>query len=130
MSAVRTICFFLDYQIKSKLAAENEIAQVLAKCINHNSTEIKHLAVQSVQFLTTSTTGTLDEALLKCFIPMLVNGTRERAPLVRTSSEVALASLIRLNKPDSIYKVNFNSINLNKTKNENANLKFGVKLLM
>jgi hypothetical protein len=38
---------------------------------------------------------------------MLVNGTRERAPLIRTSSEVALANLIRLNKPDDIYTVKF-----------------------
>ena len=38
---------------------------------------------------------------------MLVNGTRERAPLVRSRSEIALISLIRLNKPDSIMTVIF-----------------------
>ena len=31
MSAIRTICFFLDYQIKNSLKVENEMAQILAK---------------------------------------------------------------------------------------------------
>ena len=36
---------------------------------------------------------------------MLVNGTRERSPVVRTKSEIALISLIHLNKPDSVLTV-------------------------
>ena len=31
MSAIRTICFFLDYQIKNNLKVEIEMPQVLAK---------------------------------------------------------------------------------------------------
>ena len=84
------------------------ILNFIFKCINHNSTEIKLLAIQSILFLSSSASNKpLDESLLKCFIPMLVNGTRERAPLVRSKSEIALISIIRINKPDSILTVKF-----------------------
>jgi hypothetical protein len=106
MSAVRTICFYLEYQIKSNLKVDVEVAQVLAKLINHMSIEIKGLAVQVVTFLSgVSPDGKpLDDSLLKSFIPMLVNGTRENSPLVRKLSELGLVSLLRLNRPESIYQ--------------------------
>lgn len=36
---------------------------------------------------------------------MLVNGTREKAPAVRSSSEIALVNLLRLKQENSIYDV-------------------------
>lgn len=105
MSAVRAICYYLKYTLKNGLKFETDISHVLAKCINHSSTEVKHLAVQSVLYLSLSNVKPLDLVLVKLFIPMLVNGTREKAPAVRSTSELALVSLLHLNKPDSIYNV-------------------------
>ena len=66
---------------------------------------MKQLSVQLISYLATSVSKPLDSSLLKIFIPMLINGTKERAPSVRISSEIALVHLLSLNKNESILDV-------------------------
>ena len=77
------------------------------KSINNNSSDVKQLSVHLVSYLATSSLKPLDSSLLKLFIPMLVNGTKERAPSVRNSSEIALVHLLFLNKSDTILNVSY-----------------------
>ena len=69
------------------------------------STDVKQLSVQLVSYLANSTSAPLDSSLLKIFIPMLVNGTKERALSVRNSSEISLVHLLFLNKKETILNV-------------------------
>ena len=69
------------------------------------STDVKQLSVQLVSYLANSASTPLDSSLLKIFIPMLVNGTKERALSVRNSSEISLVHLLFLNKKETILNV-------------------------
>ncbi len=61
--------------------------------------------MQLVTHLAANSEKALDSSLLKVFIPMLVNGTKERSTLVRSSSEVALVYLLHINRAESIVEV-------------------------
>ena len=74
------------------------------------STDVKQLSVQLVSYLANSTSAPLDSSLLKIFIPMLVNGTKERALSVRNSSEISLVHLLFLNKKETILNVSLNGL--------------------
>ena len=106
MSAIRAICFYIDHKIKIDQKSDVDISTVLAKSINQTSNDIKLLAVQIVTYLSVvNTKKSFDDDLLKLFIPMLVNGTREKSPAVRLASEIALVKLLRLSSGDSSYEV-------------------------
>ena len=110
MSAIRAICFYLDYQIKNDLKSDVDLATALSKCINQNSNEIKLLSVQIVTYLSVINTKVFDTQLIKLFVPMLVNGTREKASTVRSASEIALIKLLRLKTENNIYELALNSL--------------------
>ena len=74
------------------------------------STDVKQLSVQLVSYLANSASTPLDSSLLKIFIPMLVNGTKERALSVRNSSEISLVHLLFLNKKETILNVSLNGL--------------------
>ena len=108
MSALRAICYYLDYKIKNSQKSDIDIATVLAKCVNQLSNDVKLLSVQIVTFLSVlNNTKRLDDDLLKLFIPMLVNGTREKSPQVKLASEIALIELLQLKAGNTIYEVYF-----------------------
>ena len=107
MSAVRATCFYIDYKIKTEQKSDVDLTTVLAKCINQSSNDIKLLSIQIVTLLSVmnSAKKRLSDELLKLFIPMLVNGTREKAPSVRQASEVALVEILHLKSDQSVYEV-------------------------
>lgn len=106
MSAVRAICFYADYKIKNNLKSDADLITMLSKCINQSSNDIKLLSVQIVTYLSVENSQKrFDDDLLKLFIPMLVNGMREKAPTVRLASEIALVELLKLKSDQSTYEV-------------------------
>lgn len=106
MSAIRAICYYLDFKVKSDLKSDIDISTVLAKCVNQTSNDVKLLSIQIVTYLSVmNSKKKLDDELLKLFIPMLVNGTREKAPSVRLASEIALVELLQLKSSNIIYDV-------------------------
>ena len=88
---------------------ESHLSNLIAKGINSSSTETKELAIDLVTLLVKNCFDQINEdnSLIKIFLPMLVNGTRERDPTVRFKSEVAITNFLRLKKPDSILSVTF-----------------------
>jgi hypothetical protein len=120
LSAVRGICFYLYYCMRSNqsiITAKNDALQAaLVKCVSaHNSSpELKELAVQTCIYLTcigqpgeqTQASSQIalvenDNALMKTFATMLVSGARERSPSTRLSSEVGLVKLFKLTSSSS-----------------------------
>jgi hypothetical protein len=94
-----------------KAQDSNELPQTLAKCINNQSGEIKELSVHVLIYLSVlNEDRAIDDSLLRVFVPMLVNGTREKAPSVRFSSEVALVKILRLKHEQTNYEVSFQVI--------------------
>ena len=109
MSVLRAFYFYISYQFRTGRKVETEIAQALAKGINSSSSEVKSLAIDLASLLVKNHYDQLkeDNNLLKAFVPMLMNGTREREPSIRSKSEVAFVSIMRHKKPDSILAVNY-----------------------
>lgn len=109
MSAIRAVCYYIDHKIKSAQKSDIDLVTVLAKCINQSSNDIKLLSVQIVTYLSVLNANKqrLEDNLLKLFIPMLVNGTREKAPTVRLASEIALVEMLQLRSGNSLYEVKY-----------------------
>lgn len=108
MSAIRAICYYIDHRTKSAQKSDMDVTTLLAKCINQTSNDIKLLSVQIVTYLSVlNNNKRLDDDLLRLFIPMLVNGTREKAPSVRLASEIALVELLQLRSGNTLYEVIF-----------------------
>jgi len=103
MSAIRAAAYILEDETKNDLKIETDLATYLARCINNSSNDVKLLAIRLVNYITASIEKTLDSSLLKIFIPMLVNGTKEKSQVVRITSEIGLINLLRLNQSGSIY---------------------------
>ena len=73
--------------------------------MKHESNDVKQLAAQVVTFITKGTTSALDMSVIVSLVPMLVNGTKEKNTVVRTSSETALVSLLRMRHGDDTLHV-------------------------
>lgn len=111
MSAIRAICFYIDHRVKISQKSDADVTTILAKCINQTSNDMKLLSVQIVTYLSVlNNNKRLDDDLIKIFIPMLVNGTREKAPSVRLASEIALVEMLQLKSGNTLYEVIFKQI--------------------
>ena len=64
--------------------------------MKHDSNDVKHLGAQVVSYVAHSVDRPLDVATISTFLPMLMNGTKEKNTVVKISSESALISLLRL----------------------------------
>ena len=64
--------------------------------MKHDSNDVKQLGAQVVSYVAHSVDRPLDVATISTFLPMLVNGTKEKNTVVKISSESALISLLRL----------------------------------
>lgn len=74
------------------------------KGMKHDSNEVKQLSAQLVNFIASMPTP-LRAAQAKLFVPMLVNGSKEKNTTVRAGSEFALVSALSLRKGEDIYQV-------------------------
>ena len=73
--------------------------------MKHESNDVKALAAQTVSFIAKSVSTPLDTSVQSLLVPMLVNGTKEKNTLVKTNSELALVTLLRLRKGDQTLQV-------------------------
>lgn len=69
------------------------------------SNDVKSLAAKIVTFVTTSYDSALPLDTTKEFIPMLVNGSKEKNTVVKTQSESALVALLRIKQGDDNLQV-------------------------
>ena len=73
--------------------------------MKQESNDVKALAAQVVSFVAKCCDKPLDTAVARSFVPMLVNGTKEKNTLVRTNSELGLIAVLQLRQGDDTYKV-------------------------
>ena len=65
-----------------------------AKTLNHASNEVKQLLAQASLQLFRTVPQMLPLELLRCLVPQLVNGTKEKNSAVRAGCEAALVSVL------------------------------------
>jgi len=99
-SGVRAAGYYLKYQVDNETTLCQQLVSALTKAMKHESNDVKQLAAQVVTFITKGTTSALDMSVIVSLVPMLVNGTKEKNTVVRTSSETALVSLLRMRHGD------------------------------
>ena len=75
--------------------------------MKRDSNDIKVLVANVINYVAKSrdSTSALDVDIVKTLVPVLVNGTKEKNTLVRSSSEWALVSLLRLRHGDELFQV-------------------------
>ena len=87
-----------------------ELIGPFAKMINHGSNDIKQLVAVISSFLAKSVAerkpsvaadGLLPVELLRSLLPMLVNGTKEKNSTVKSCSESALVSILRMRQKEN-----------------------------
>jgi len=69
--------------------------------MKHESNDIKQLTAQIVILVSKSSPTSLGAPVLRVLVPMLVMGTKEKNAAVKSYSEYALVSLLRLRQNDS-----------------------------
>ena len=73
--------------------------------MKRESNDVKALSAQCVTYVTQSCDSRLDDVTIRLLVPALVNGTKERNTLVKSNSELALVSLLRMRSGDSTLQV-------------------------
>lgn len=73
--------------------------------MNQSSNEVKQLVAHICSYLGKSGI-TLSPEFQKATIPMLVNGTKEKNCYVKSNSEIALVSVLKLQQGDATLQVN------------------------
>jgi len=69
-----------------------------------DSNDVKQLTSQVIELV--ARLGPLEDSIAKIWLPVLVNGSKEKNSAVKANSEYALITLLRLREDDSLYKVN------------------------
>jgi len=107
LSALRAATFFIEYKIvkdDSKMPVDVDLVQTMVKCMNHGTPEMKFIIVELVTHIhLVNPREALNDGLLKAFLPMLVNGAREKALAIRNASEIAMSSIMHYKQKNSIY---------------------------
>jgi len=78
-----------------------DILTPFTRSINHQSSEVKELLATLTSLIVRKHSSMLSQDLLKNFVVMLVNGTKEKNPSVKSSSELALVDLLHMRKGPS-----------------------------
>jgi len=68
------------------------------RSMNHMSSDVKELLANLTSMIVRKQDEMLNQDLLKQFVGMLVNGTKEKNPSVKSSSETALVDLMHMRK--------------------------------
>jgi len=102
-NGVRAACYLVEHCQNSGLPIPSAILTAYVKSMNHASNEVKQLLAKSVIYLAKAVTDeNTSNDLLKALIPMLVNGTKEKNGYVKSNSEIALISILRLKNGEEI----------------------------
>ena len=75
------------------------------QAMKRESNDVKALSAQCVTYVAQTHAQPLEDATVRAFVPALVNGTKERNTLVKTNSELALVTLLRMRRDESTLQV-------------------------
>ncbi|KAI0222671.1 eIF-2-alpha kinase activator GCN1 [Lamellibrachia satsuma] len=110
LSGLRGVGYLICHQVVSGGAITPSLITALIKTMKHDSNDVKQLGAQVVSYIAQSAGRPLDITIIRTFVPMLVNGTKEKNTVVKTSSESALVSLLRLRTDDSTLQMTLNAL--------------------
>lgn len=103
-NGIRGATYLIEYWMMNKKPACQIIVNAFTRAMNHNSNEIKQLVAKSCNHIAKSLNADqITPELIKYLIPMLVNGTKEKNGYVKSNSEIALISILRLREDEMIY---------------------------
>ncbi len=101
-NGVRATCYLFCHCRQSGQAVPAALIGPYAKAINHASNDVKQLVAVTANHLAKSSgDAVLPVELLRPLLPALVNGTKEKNSLVKSSSESALVSMLHMRRADS-----------------------------
>lgn len=102
-NGVRGACYFVVHCQNEGLPIPATVLSPYVKSMNHISNEVKQLLAKTVIYVAKSVPQEkTSPELLKALIPMLVNGTKEKNGYVKSNSEIALISILRLKSGDEV----------------------------
>ncbi|XP_032593563.1 eIF-2-alpha kinase activator GCN1 [Drosophila grimshawi] len=104
-NAVRAATYLLEYKLVNNEDPPNSLIVALARAMNHNSNDVKQLVAKSCIHLSKSLSAEqIHLDVLKTLVPTLVNGTKEKNGYVKSNSELALISILRLRTDETTFK--------------------------
>lgn len=103
-NGVRGACYLIQHCLTQESNIPQIVLTAYVKSMNHLSNEVKQLLAKTCIYLAKvvpqeKTSGDF----LKALIPMLVNGTKEKNGYVKSNSEIALISILRLKNGEDVY---------------------------
>ena len=102
-NGVRAACYLIEHCQNEGLAIPSMVLIPYAKSMNHISNEVKQLLAKTIIYLSKSIAQEkMSNEFLKALIPSLVNGTKEKNGYVKSNSEIALISILRLKNGDEV----------------------------
>lgn len=104
-NGVRAATYILQYCLLQEISAPQSLIVSFIRAMNHTSNEIKQLVAKSCNHLAKVIPAQkTSPEIMKCLVPMLVNGTKEKNGYVKSNSEIALISILRLRDGDETYQ--------------------------
>ncbi|XP_037814626.1 eIF-2-alpha kinase activator GCN1 [Lucilia sericata] len=96
-NGIRGATYLIEYWMATNKTASPQIVNAFTRAMNHSSNEIKQLVAKSCNHIAkVLNANQISPELLRYLIPMLVNGTKEKNGYVKSNSEIALISILRL----------------------------------
>ncbi|XP_037948421.1 eIF-2-alpha kinase activator GCN1 [Teleopsis dalmanni] len=103
-NGVRAITYFMEYKLSNNEIPPATVVVTFTRIMNHNSNEVKQLVAKCCSHLAkTLTVDQIVPEVMKYIVPMLVNGTKEKNSYVKSNSEFALISILRLRENENTY---------------------------
>lgn len=103
-NGIRGATYLIEYWMATNKAAAPQLVNAFTRGMNHNSNEIKQLVAKSCNHMAKILNADqISPDLVKYLIPMLVNGTKEKNGYVKSNSEIALISILRLRENENIF---------------------------
>ncbi|XP_074643687.1 stalled ribosome sensor GCN1-like [Tubulanus polymorphus] len=100
LSGIRCAGYILRYQWNVGNSMAIDLISSISKCSKNDSNDVKALAAQVINFVACTMDKPLPAPTAKAWIPMLVNGTKEKNTLVKSNSELALVAILHLSNND------------------------------
>lgn len=104
-NGIRGATYLLQHLMTIEKPIPQQIIVQYVRAMNHNSNEVKQLVAKTCNYLSNVITHEkTPPELIRALIPMLVNGTKEKNGYVKSNSEIALISVLRLRSGDEVHQ--------------------------
>lgn len=101
INGIKATAYYVLYNLNAKQEIPTSLLTTFSKRLNHSNNEIKTCLAFSVSFVAKSySPQTLPVSMLKILVPLLVNGSKEKNSVVKSNSEQALITILKLRQGD------------------------------